>query len=166
MKKNIFTILLFCTFLCKSNPYVSAGGLKFNHYKLALNYKIFLSDSTNSALDLEFGFQQYGVEFIGLHNWQRAIPGVKSMHYYYGIGFNAGLWDGPVRDINIGIDGQIGVEFVPDQIPVVFSLDYTPNFSLKNSYSKYFDSHTWGSGPWLENWTFGVKYRFGGSAKK
>lgn len=161
MKKSLLLILMLISSVASHGQYDAALGLKANHYKIAVNYKFFLSDSSSNALDLELGFQEYGVEFIGMYNWQVPINQLKGLYWYYGVGFNSGVWDGPVRDINIGADLQVGVEFVSSQIPIAFSLDYTPNFSLKHSYSKEFESGSWGSGFWFENWTFGVKYFFG-----
>ena len=140
MMNKILTLLFIVIATTSINAqYDAALGLKFNHYKGAINYKMFLSDSTNTALDLELGFQETGIEFIGLHNWQVPFSGVKHLYWYYGVGINAGVWDGPVRDISIGIDGQVGVEYVPSEIPIVFSVDFTPNYSLQNSYSKEYD---------------------------
>jgi hypothetical protein len=160
MKKALFILLVGCSTLSLCAQYNSALGVKHNHYKGAINYKIFLSDSSNAVLDLEFGFQRYGVEFIGLYNLQYPFSGVEHLYWYCGIGVNAGLWDGPVRDISVGVDGQVGLEFVPLEIPIIFSLDYTPNFSLQNSYSKEYNSGSWGAGFWFKNWTSGMRYRF------
>jgi hypothetical protein len=161
MKISILFFLFALSSLGLKSQYDVAIGLKVNHYKAAINYKMFLSDSTNTLLDLELGFQETGFEFIGLYNWQVPITGAKGLYWYYGVGFNTGLWDGLVRDINVGIDGQVGIEFVPIDIPIAFSLDYTPNFSLKNSYSKEYDRSSWGKGFWVQNWTLGIKYIIG-----
>lgn len=162
MKKGLVILLIAFTSVSVQGQYSSAVGLKMNHYKVAVNYKMFLSDSTNTVLDLELGFQEFGVEFIGLYNWQVPVNAAKGLYWYYGFGVNAGCWDGPVRIISVGVDAQIGLEFIPSEIPVAFSIDYTPNLSANNAYSKELDVHSWGRPQfWAKNWTIGIKYTFG-----
>lgn len=142
--------------------YDAALGLKVNHYKAAINYKLFLSDSTNTLLDLELGFQETGLEFIGLYNWQVPFQKASNLYWYYGVGANLGHWkSGIVTQVSIGIDAQIGIEYVPQEIPFAFSFDYTPNFSFANIHDEVSDRNSWGSGFWTRNWTIGIKYVFG-----
>lgn len=142
--------------------YKSGIGVKGNWYKLGLNYKVFVNDSSKNALDLELDFQETGFEFIGLYNWQVPFKNVSNLYWYYGVGLNMGRWDNDVTtQISAGIDAQIGIEFVPQEIPIVFSIDYTPNFSVGRLRTKSTDATSSVSGFWGRNIALGVKYVFG-----
>ena len=158
MKSILFTILIFTGITTVNGQYKNAVGVKVNHYKLAANLKHFISDV--NALDLEVGFQKDGVEFIGLYNWQVPVSNVSGLYWYYGFGLNLGCWsDDWSRRVSFGIDGQIGLEYVPSEIPIVFSIDYTPNYSIQDIYTKSIDTHDKTSGFWRENWTIGIKVK-------
>lgn len=163
MKKALtFAGLLFVV-LTSTAQYQSAIGLKVNHYKLGINYKVFVSEK--NALDLELDFQETGIEFIGLYNWQVPITAVEGLYWYYGFGMNAGRWaNAGIRELSIGIDGQIGIEYTPVDIPFAFSIDYTPNFSVANTKVIASDTYSWRSAFWRQNWAIGIKYTFGKSS--
>lgn len=155
----IFTV----TSLTGFSQYQSALGLKINHYKVGVNYKLFLTEK--NALDLELDFHKTGLEFIGLYNWQVAVDGVEGLFWYYGVGANFGRWsDAAQTRMAVGIDGQIGLEFKPNEIPFAFSLDYTPNFSIAKDYWKGTNTNTYDAGFWAQNWAIGIKYTFGSKA--
>jgi len=165
--KNTFVIIfiVLISFTVKAQ-YDGAMGLKLNDYKIAVNYKKFLSDSTNTLLDLELGFQETGVEFIGLYNWQVPFVKVSNLYWYYGVGMNLGRWNDHLETrLSIGVDAQVGLEYVPAEVPLAFSLDYTPNFSVASIHNKVFDTRGIDKGFWARNWTVGVKYTFGKSSK-
>jgi len=162
MKKALLLLVLALSTSAVQAQYSKALGLKVNHYKAAINYKIFLTDSTNTVLDLELGFQETGLEFIGLFNWQVPFAKSNQLFWYYGIGANIGRWEnGIITFVSLGIDAQIGIEYVPSEIPIAFSFDYTPNFSFSNAHDDYSGRSSWGSGFWKENWAMGIKYTFG-----
>ncbi len=158
MKNILFTVFLFIGITTVKGQYATAIGVKVNHYKLAANVKHFVSET--NALDLELGFQETGVEFIGLYNWQVPVTNVEGLYWYYGLGFNLGCWSDPAfRTVSFGVDGQVGMEYVPAEIPIVFSIDYIPNFSIQDIYNKGINDHTKASGFWKENWTIGIKFK-------
>lgn len=165
MKKVLVVMLVLMSSVAVKAQYTKAIGIKVNHYKLAANYKFFLNDTMANCLDLELGFHETGVEFIGTYNWQVEVSGVHGLYWYYGFGANLGRWrNNAITQNSIGIDGQIGMEYNPKEIPFAFSLDYTPNYSVSRTTIDNINGASYHGAFWAENIAIGIKYVFGQGA--
>ncbi len=135
MKKCLIIIcFIFCT-VGVAQPYKSAIGGKLG-YGLIGSYKFFIAPK--SAFDLFAGFGWYG---NGLHlgaNYNYQMPltkDLKALNWYVGGGlalatYSAGIYS----NTNILISGNIGLEYIFDDIPLTIGAEYMPSFALVGDY--------------------------------
>ena len=132
MKKTIFTLALFTVISTGafSQAYSSALGVRVNHNYGGLTYKQFIGG--NKALDftLSANFGN-GFGLTGLYEIHVPLKDIPALNWYYGAGAHIGLWsNNTVSQVSIGVDGVVGIEWVPEEVPFAFSVDYIPSFSI------------------------------------
>lgn len=128
--KLTFLVVLFLTvgiFSLKAQDYKSAIGGKLG-FGLVASYKTFLSPK--NALDV-YGGIHWGGSFLGGVNFSihNPIKSVERLQWYYGFGANFFNWGGATGFANwfeLGVSGNIGIDYSFPDIPLNLSLDYVP----------------------------------------
>ena len=137
--KKIAIALLFMVSLIAARaqaPYNRALGLKFPG-GLSITYKKFISDSHN--LEAQFTSWHEGFRAAGLYEINfYAFDKVPELSWFVGPGAHIGFWKSAYQktynsQIDIGIDGIIGLDYKFKTVPVNVSLDWEPAVTLLGS---------------------------------
>ena len=110
-----------------SYSYKTAVGVKF--YPGAISLKHFISeDKCVEAL----AYFWRGNRLSGLYEKYFVIPDFESVKWYVGAGGNISLYDKNYYDgaSFLGLDGVLGLDYKPQNLPLNFSLDWQPSFDL------------------------------------
>jgi hypothetical protein len=129
-------VALFCTVQTLSaQEYKSAIGAKLG-YGLVGSYKTFLNEK--AALDIFAGIG-WGNSFLGGVYYQHHMPigSVPGLQWFVGGGvsfwsFSSGVGFGGYYEL--GIAGDIGLDYAFENIPLNLSVDYAPTFVILDSY--------------------------------
>jgi hypothetical protein len=130
MKTNVFLslgLVLVLSFSMQAQDYKSAIGGKLG-YGLVASYKKFLSEK--AAIDV-FGGIHWGGSVMGGINYSihKDIKEVEDLRWYYGAGANFFSWAaGSYTWAEVGVSGNIGLEYTFKDIPLNLSVDYVPTF--------------------------------------
>lgn len=131
MKKSILlalVLLLIGSTSAYSQQYRHAVGLKFG-YDFALTYKLNLSEANSLDLGLNLHpWGHFGLNVYGYYNWQWAINPVPGLSWYVGPGAHIGFLH---QDFYFSINGQIGLEYKFQNIPLALSLDWGPGVGFR-----------------------------------
>lgn len=130
MKKGIFTAIVALFMIGSSiqaQDYKSAIGAKLG-YGLVGSYKTFMNEK--NALDI-FGGIHWAGSLMGGVNYSihKDIQSVDRLRWYYGFGANFFSYGGATGFANwfeVGVSGNIGLEYTFDDIPLNLSVDYVP----------------------------------------
>ncbi|KAB1154419.1 hypothetical protein [Flavobacterium luteum] len=133
-----------------------------------ISYQRKLSSDNRLELDLGWrnrsdyynrGYDDNAIKFTGLYQWVWNIDG--GFNWYAGVGGGLGSWstDYNKKDEyynNSGVfvfaAGDIGIEYNFDEVPIMLSLDFRPEFGLGGN--KYYRNN-YGS-----DIALGIRYRF------
>ncbi len=118
--------------------YNTAIGLRLNG-GAGLTVKHFMDEKT--SLEGLLYTRWHGINICGLYQLNfKVIPQEPGFNFYMGAGAHIGVWDrryGPWWDkdergseVVIGIDGQLGLEYTFQEIPLNLSLDWKPAFNI------------------------------------
>jgi hypothetical protein len=153
MKKQSWAIIILTTFLCiilqKSygQNYKNAIGLRAGNYS-GITYKQFIN--SKNAFEI-YGllrlYDKYNVaNFTGVYQVHNGIPNVSTLKWYYGFGATVGFnsykstyLGKKITGANIGILGTVGLDLALTEIPIGFSVDWSPTFFLNNDGGFYGD---------------------------
>lgn len=130
MKTNVLLVLslvFLFQFSAEAQDYKSSIGGKLG-YGLVASYKKFLSEK--AAIDV-FGGIHWGGSVLGGINYSihKDISEVQNLRWYYGAGANFFSWAaGSYSWAEVGISGNIGLEYTFEDIPLNVSVDYVPTF--------------------------------------
>jgi hypothetical protein len=81
---------------------------------------------------------------------------VDGLYWYYGVGghisfmhgYDKHPWFNDGKDhVVLGIDGIVGMEYKPREIPITFSLDYKPAFNIWEE-----------TGLWMDDVSVSIRY--------
>ncbi len=94
--------------------------------------------TTNGALEGIVTFRWGGANFTGLGEFHLPVFDTDGMSFYYGGGIHVGVWDsGLAKDqaasghqLNLGIDGIVGLEYAFFDVPLSLGLDWKPSFNI------------------------------------
>jgi hypothetical protein len=146
MKKTLTALLVCFAFTATAFAQEKAIGLRFGGgtaFNGEISYQQSLSDA--NRLELDLGLYGSGVSLSGVYQWVWGLPELADgFSWYAGVGGGILSYDG----FNLGLLGQIGIEYKLPSVPLQFSLDVRPGFYLMNGYGN-------GSGAAL-----GVRYTF------
>ncbi len=146
MKKFLFTLALVgaCIFTASSQDYKSAIGLRLGSPN-SISYKHFLSQ--NNAIEVFLGYRRQSafINFLNvgvLYQVHNRINGAEGLRWYYGGGATVFFWnyDRDVyasdlyNNLNIGIMGNLGLDYKFVDLPLNLSLDWTPTFVIGDAY--------------------------------
>jgi len=132
MKRTLFgtmLVLFVSTAAIQAQDYKSSIGGKVG-YGLVASYKTFFNE--NNGIDI-FGGIHWGGSLMGGANYSihADIKSVNNLRWYYGAGANFFSWTSIGYDwAEIGISGNVGLEYTFDDIPLNISLDYVPTFVI------------------------------------
>ena len=162
MKKVMFAAMAMILIISISNEskaqdYNTAVGLRLGSSS-GLSVRHFIKEDV--ALEGIVHTRWRGLLITGLYEIHRDIEDVSGLGWFYGGGahigsFNSGLGN-PYWANNdykgstvIGIDGIIGLDYVLEDLPINFSLDFKPAINLIN-----------GGGFWGDDFALSVRYIF------
>ena len=137
--KKIAIVLLFITGITIAHaqaPYNRALGLKFPG-GLSISYKKFVSETHN--LEAQFTSWHEGFRVAGLYEINfYAFDKVPELSWFVGPGAHIGFWKAAYEktydsQIDIGIDGIIGLDYKFENAPINVSLDWQPTVTLVGS---------------------------------
>lgn len=123
----MFCFLMAVSFVGNAQDYKSAIGGKLG-YGLVASYKKFLSEK--AGIDI-FGGIHWGGSIMGGVNYSihKDIKSVEDLRWYYGAGANFFSWAaGSYTWAEVGVSGNIGLEYTFKDIPLNLSVDYVPTF--------------------------------------
>jgi hypothetical protein len=138
MKKSAIAILLvtIITTVRAQAPYNRALGLKFPG-GFSLTYKKFVSDTHN--FEAQFTSWNKGFRAAGLYEINfYAFNKVPELSWFVGPGAHIGFWKSAFEktydsQIDIGVDGIIGLDYKFKTVPINVSLDWEPAVTLLGS---------------------------------
>ena len=153
MKKIVFVALfalgVFSFASAQTND--RAIGVRFG-YGGELSYQQSLTKTTRFEIDLGlFGYDRGDFVISGIHQWLFAPNG--GFNLYAGLGPQIGSYYWGKEDrytLGLGLAGQFGLEYNIPEVPLQFSLDWRPSFSIIPS----------GRGFGYEGFALGLRYRF------
>ena len=140
MKKILltFTVLFSLAALAQAQLNPHALGLRFGGdgsiNGAEISYQHGLSDANRVELDLGFGASanHTRIFIVGIYHWNWNIDG--GLNWYIGPGGSLGFfsYDASENYINIGVGGQIGLEydFNTLDVPILVSVDARPLWDL------------------------------------
>ena len=137
---GIATILMFVASNLSSqsmgSEYRTALGVKF--FPGAISLKHFKSEKI--ALEGLGYFYNDGFRLTGLYEIHGNFAGATGLKWYIGPGAHIGFWNDSWRDnnpnhdgpdnINIGVDGVLGLDYKFTGAPINVSLDWQPSINL------------------------------------
>ena len=138
MKKTailIFFIAIACVSFAQA-PYNRAIGLKFPG-GFSLTYKKFVSDTRNFEAQFTSwnkGFRVAGLYEINFHTFNK----IPDLAWFVGPGAHIGFWKSAYEktynsQIDIGVDGIIGLDYKFKSVPINVSIDWEPAVTLLGS---------------------------------
>lgn len=134
------------------STYRTAVGVKI--YPGAISVKHFTRNDV--ALEALASFWRYGFRFTGLYEFHGNINGAEGLKWYIGPGAHVGFYNDRWRrryderedEIDIGVDGVLGLDYKFRGAPINVSIDWQPSFTILED--TYFRS--WGG--------LGVRFAF------
>ncbi len=94
--------------------------------------------TTSGAVEGIVTFRWGGFNIAGLGEFHLQVFDTEGMYFYYGGGIHAGAWDSGKasnlpdtgKELNLGIDGIIGLEYAFSDVPLSLGLDWKPNWNI------------------------------------
>ncbi|GAB3008208.1 hypothetical protein GCM10027284_28320 [Cyclobacterium sediminis] len=135
----------------KAQAYNTGVGLRLGASS-GLSVKHFISQ--DAALEGILHTRWRGLLITGLYEVHRDIEDVDGLNWFYGGGAHIGSWNNSSKydydgSTVIGIDGIIGLEYVLEELPLNFSLDFKPAINIINN-----------GGFWGDEFALSVRYIF------
>lgn len=138
MQKFLFVLLLTTTTIIThaQAPYNRALGLKFPG-GFSVTYKKFVSDTRN--LEGQFTIWHKGFRAAGLYEFNfYTFDKVPELSWFVGPGAHLGFWKSEFKDtynsqVDLGIDGIIGLDYKFKNAPINVSADWQPAVTLIGS---------------------------------
>jgi hypothetical protein len=106
--------------------------------------------SNKTGVELIAATRYAGLSLTGLYEIHAQAFDVKNLNWYYGGGAHLGWygrWPTGIYDRGryytgqgiLGLDGIVGMEYIIQEIPIMFSLDWKPSFHLIGPFPLVFD---------------------------
>ncbi len=143
MKKLLFAlaVVICCVFTAQGqSTYKTSVGLRFG-YPLSVSLKHFLNEK--NALEGFIGYRRWSVyasdfRVGGLFLVHNPITSVEGLQWYYGGGATAIFWNyddlfyanDDYGSLNVGIMGEIGLDYKFAGLPLNLSVDWVPTFVI------------------------------------
>tara|TARA_R110002096_G_scaffold431563_1_gene646983 strand:+ start:18080 stop:18559 length:480 start_codon:yes stop_codon:yes gene_type:complete len=144
---KIFSIL-FIVFILPVNAQINtedALGLRVGDndgLAFELSYQRYLTEVKNQRLEFGLGLKDsHGLEYIklvGLYELVSKLAG--DYRWYVGAGGGIGAFKTDLVSDNLGlVAGVIGIEHSTPTVPILFSLDFRPEYGFNDDYSDGID---------------------------
>ena len=141
----------------QAQAYNTGVGLRVGSSS-GLSVKHFIKE--DGALEGILHTRWRGLLITGLYEVHKDIPDANGLSWFYGGGAHIGSWNsgsgnpyGADKNYKgstvIGIDGIVGLDYVLEELPINFSLDFKPAFNLIN-----------GGGFWGDDFALSIRYIF------
>lgn len=135
----------------KAQAYNTSAGLRLGASS-GLSIKHFINQ--DAAIEGILATRWRGLLITGLYEVHKDIDDVDGLNWFYGGGAHVGSWNNSALNSYrgstvVGIDGIIGLEYVLEELPLNFSLDFKPAFNLTN-----------GGGFWGDEFALSARYIF------
>lgn len=117
-------------------PYNRALGIKFPG-GFSATYKKFVSSTRN--LEAQFTIWHKGVRVSGLYEFNFfTFDNIPELSWFVGPGAHIGFWKSGFKDdynsdVDVGVDGIIGLDYTFKDVPINVSLDWQPAVTLIGS---------------------------------
>ncbi len=145
MKKLFITLALVgaCVFTASSQDYKSAIGLRLG-FPTSISFKHFMTEK--NAFEIFAGFRGYtyvrNINIGALYQIHTPIGGAPGLKWYFGFGASAFLWTydkdfsfgREYGSFNLGLMGNLGLDYKFVNAPVNLSLDWVPTFVIGEAY--------------------------------
>ena len=107
-----------------------------------LSYQRHVSDKQNQRLEFGLGWKDSNnleyLKLIGLYEFVSKLAG--DYRWYAGAGGGIGSFKTSLVDDNYGlVAGVIGIEYSEPNLPILFSLDFRPEYGFNNDFSDDID---------------------------
>ncbi|MBS1729759.1 MAG: hypothetical protein JSS67_03175 [Bacteroidetes bacterium] len=128
-----FIFITFYTLSYAQAPYNKAIGVKFPG-GFSVTYKKFVADTKN--LEFQATIWNKGFRVSGLYEFNfYSFPQIPTLSWFVGPGAHIGFWKDQYgksygSNVDIGIDGIIGLDYKMPDLPLNFSLDWQPAITL------------------------------------
>ena len=151
IKKLCFTLALLgvCVLTAQAQEYKSALGARFGSPPISISFKQFISDP--GAIEVFAGFRTYSglgygwFNVGGLYQHHFPITSVEGLKWYVGGGASAYFWNYDFdlpgdedRKLNIGLLGNLGLDYKFATAPINLSVDWMPLILLNSYYNSGF----------------------------
>ena len=131
MKKIITIALSVLVFTAVASAQPRALGVRFGGagvngfgYGAELSYQHI---GGPGFIEVDLGWSNIGIN--GTAAWDCIFANADNFNFYVGPGVNAGFYDfGGDIDFNLGVAGQLGIEYQIGSIPLNISFDWRPTF--------------------------------------
>jgi hypothetical protein len=79
-----------------------------------------------------FTVRNDGFNVTALVEFAQTMADTPRLGWYYGAGANIGYWDDSENnsELNVGVDGILGMEYTFEDVPINVSIDWKPYFIL------------------------------------
>lgn len=129
--KKLFTVLVVCFALASATSAQKALGLRLGSGSASgveASFQMDLGSANRLELDLglESGNSDHsGMTLVGDYQWVWDLSDLgEGFKWYAGVGAGLHIFD----YIGVGVNGQLGIEYTLQEIPLQLSLDTRPGF--------------------------------------
>ena len=135
MKKTLIILVAFLGMSVAASAQSRAIGIRAG-YGGELSYQHSVG---SNFMEFDLGWFSKGFDVVGIYDF--IIAGTGEVNLYAGPGAQLGFYnyDGGSK-INIGLAGQLGVEWNFPSVPLQLSLDWRPVFLFLNNHGFRYDS--------------------------
>ncbi len=138
MKKVFYVLLVALCISSAANAQVDgkAIGIRFG-YGGEISYQHPLGNA--NRLELDLGWNGWGLGLNGVYQWVWDLSSLADgVNWYAGLGAGVGTYSYTTSGFNVGVLGQVGIEY-NFNIPLQLSLDYRPGFFFLNGFHGTYD---------------------------
>jgi hypothetical protein len=122
-------VLIIASGKAYSQYYSSAVGARLGNAS-GLTGKVLMGKRT--YLEGMFTVRNDGFNVTALVEFAQTMADTPRLGWYYGAGANIGYWDDSENnsELNVGVDGILGMEYTFEDVPINVSIDWKPYFIL------------------------------------
>ena len=135
MKKTLILLAAILGFAVVASAQPRAIGIRAG-YGGELSYQHCLG---NNFAEFDLGWFSNGFDIVGIYDF--IVAGTGEVNLYAGPGAQLGFYNTPDHSgMNVGVAGQLGVEWNFPAVPLQLSLDWRPVFFFLNNGGFGYDS--------------------------
>lgn len=113
-----------------------------NGLRVELSYQHYLSEAHHRRLEFGFGYEDVDnfetIKLIGMYQYVAKLTG--NYNWYAGVGGGLAAFKTEILDDEVVLaSGVVGIEYNPTYMPLLFSLDFRPEYGFNSNYSDAID---------------------------